>query len=237
VRIRAIRLCERCDHLEIHVETRLAASRQFSFSALDGENPVSTGMMERMGDTILRELVYGKGAHVDPLACVEDISADLAARRLPGYPHSIWQIVAHMSYWMDYDLGKIAGDDRPYPERAIDSWSETSDAAADDSCNYLSNSSSDSTTRSNTNSKDEQWQATTRRFAGLLARVARLAESDAEVLARKVKKLGPAQASLESTVHAMLWQIVAHNSYHAGQIALLRRQFGAWPPRRGGDTW
>ena len=27
------------------------------------------------------------------------------------------------------------------------------------------------------------------------------------------------------------------NSYHAGQIALLRRQAGAWPPERCGDTW
>jgi uncharacterized damage-inducible protein DinB len=34
-----------------------------------------------------------------------------------------------------------------------------------------------------------------------------------------------------------VWQITAHNSYHAGQIALLRRQAGAWPPERGGDTW
>ena len=31
--------------------------------------------------------------------------------------------------------------------------------------------------------------------------------------------------------------IGTHNSYHAGQIALLRRQAGAWPPERGGDTW
>jgi uncharacterized damage-inducible protein DinB len=32
-------------------------------------------------------------------------------------------------------------------------------------------------------------------------------------------------------------EIIAHNSYHTGQIALLRRQAGAWPPERGGDTW
>ena len=72
--------------------------------------------MEHMGDATLRELVYGKGAHVDPVACVEDISSELAARTVTGYPHSIWQIVEHMNYWMDYDLGKIAGENRPYPE-------------------------------------------------------------------------------------------------------------------------
>ena len=172
-----------------------------------------------MGDITLRELVYGKGAHVDPVACVEDISAELAARTVAGYPQSIWQILEHMNYWMDYDLGKIAGENRPYPEKAIESW-PAHPGSATESC-----------------AAAEAWQATTRRFTDLLARLARLAESDAAGLARRVEKLGPAQSSHESTVHAMLWQIAAHNSYHAGQIALLRRQFGAWPPRRGGDTW
>jgi uncharacterized damage-inducible protein DinB len=172
-----------------------------------------------MGDAILRELVYGKGAHVDPVACVEDISAELAGRTVTGYPHSIWQIVEHMNYWMEYDLGRIAGEDRPYPEKAIESWPEPPSAAAD------------------AGKRDEQWRATTRRFGDLLGRLALLAGSDAAELGRKVDKLGPAQSSVESTVHAMLWQIAAHNSYHAGQIALLRQQFGAWPPRLGGDSW
>jgi uncharacterized damage-inducible protein DinB len=172
-----------------------------------------------MGDTTLRELVHGKGAHVDPVACVEDIPAELAARTVAGYPHSIWQIVEHINYWMDYDLSTVAGENRPYPERAIESWPAHPNPAA--------------TSRS----VEGQWQATIRRFTDLLARLARLAESDTAELGRKVHKLGPAQSSHESTVHAMLWQIAAHNSYHAGQIALLRRQFGAWPPERGGDTW
>lgn len=174
-----------------------------------------------MGDTTLRELVYGKGAHVDPVACVEDISAALAAQTVAGYPHSIWRIVEHVNYWMDYDLGKIAGDSRPYPEKAIESWPPHPSPAGEGCANHDA----------------EAWQATVRRFTDLLARLSRLAESDAAELARKVQKLGPAQSPRESTVHAMLWQIAAHNSYHAGQIALLRRQFGAWPPRRGGDTW
>jgi uncharacterized damage-inducible protein DinB len=30
---------------------------------------------------------------------------------------------------------------------------------------------------------------------------------------------------------------MVHNSYHVGQIAMLRRMLGAWPPQSGGDTW
>lgn len=35
----------------------------------------------------------------------------------------------------------------------------------------------------------------------------------------------------------MLHTIASHNSYHAGQAALLRRMLGAWPPPSGGLTW
>ncbi len=171
-----------------------------------------------MGDFILRELVYGKGAHVDPVACVEDISPKLASSTVAGYPHSIWQIVEHMSYWMDHDFAKIAGENRVYPEHAIESWPVRPNPAA-------------------SGSVDQQWQATIRRFTDLLAHLAKFAESDSAMLARTIQNAGSPQSPRESTVHAMLYQVAAHNSYHAGQIALLRRQAGAWPPERGGDTW
>ena len=171
-----------------------------------------------MGDTTLRELIYGKGAHVDPVACVEDISAEVAARTVAGYPHSIWQIVEHMNYWMDYELANIAGENPHYPDKAIESWPTRPDPAENSAV-------------------AQQWLATTSRFADCLSRLAGLAESDSATLERKIQNAGSPQAPRESTVHAMLWQITAHNSYHAGQIALLRRQSGAWPPERGGDTW
>jgi uncharacterized damage-inducible protein DinB len=167
-----------------------------------------------MGDTTLRELVYGKGAHVDPVACVEDISAELAARTVAGYPHSIWQIVLHMNYWMDHDLGHIAGEDPWYPDHAIESWPQHPEPAS-----------------------ESQWQAALQRFIELLAWLAQWADSDSATLERVVEDVGIAKTPRRSTVRARLWQIAAHNSYHAGQIALLRRQFGTWPPERGGDTW
>ena len=35
----------------------------------------------------------------------------------------------------------------------------------------------------------------------------------------------------------MLHLIASHNSYHAGQVVLLRQLVGAWPPPGGGLTW
>ena len=39
------------------------------------------------------------------------------------------------------------------------------------------------------------------------------------------------------TPSEMLAAIGAHNSYHAGQVVLLRQQAGHWPPPTGGLTW
>lgn len=163
---------------------------------------------------MLRELVYGKGAHADPVACVEDVSPELAAKTVASYPHSIWQIVEHMNYWMDYDLKKFSGTSPAYPDHAIESWpAHPSPATA------------------------EKWQAATGRFGNLLAQLAALAGSGSAALDLKMSNAGSPQSPRPSTVREMLMEINAHNSYHTGQIALLRRQAGAWPPRRGGDTW
>jgi uncharacterized damage-inducible protein DinB len=165
-----------------------------------------------MGDRTIRELVYGKGAHVDPMACVEDISAALASRTLAGYPHSIWQIVEHMSYWMEYEVRRVSGEGPRYPDHAIESWPAHPVPAG-----------------------EPQWQAARQRFGDLLARLALLAESDAAVFEKSVPPDKPSGPT--STVGAVVKQITVHNSYHVGQIAMLRRQFDVWPPRRGGDSW
>jgi uncharacterized damage-inducible protein DinB len=167
-----------------------------------------------MADTVIRDLVHGKGAHVDPVACVEDLPADLATRRVNGYPHSIWQIVEHMTYWMNYELEKVAGREPHFPEKAIESWPAEPVPAG-----------------------EEHWQETKQQFSAMPERLAELAEADESVLGRAVIEVARPDQKRQSTVYALLVQITAHNSYHAGQIALLRRQMDAWPPRRGGDSW
>lgn len=39
------------------------------------------------------------------------------------------------------------------------------------------------------------------------------------------------------TVGLRLVWFTSHDAYHLGQIALMRRLIGAWPPPGGGDTW
>jgi len=167
-----------------------------------------------MSDNTLRELVYGKGAHVSPLACVDDIHAELAVRTVASYPHSIWQIISHMNYWMDYDMRRMAGERPPYPEHAQESWPSSAGPAS-----------------------EEEWLSQLRRFGSLLDKLMALSAADRETLQRHVEPTHPSHETRASTVEAMLWQTLVHNSYHIGQIAMLRRCFGVWPPKRGSDTW
>jgi uncharacterized damage-inducible protein DinB len=167
-----------------------------------------------MSQAALIELLHGKGAHVGPMACVEDLSAELAAEPVTGFPHSIGQIVFHINYWMNYELRRVRGERPAYPRHASESWpaSPSPTDAAD-------------------------WDLLRSRLAALLADYATLAQSSPDELRRQIETVHPGDMKVASTLQAVLWQMVAHNSYHIGQIALLRRGLGAWPPASGGDSW
>ncbi len=163
-----------------------------------------------MPKDILQDLLRGRGAHVDPVAIVGGIPVELAGRSLDGAQHTIWQLVWHMNYWMDYELQSLRGPEAGYPEHASESWPAVPtppDAAT--------------------------WE-------GEVARFRRQVEELAAWGTRAAR-----EGSLDRLLHAdqddrvrdVLWQMAAHNSYHTGQVALLRRAFGAWPPAGGGDTW
>jgi uncharacterized damage-inducible protein DinB len=167
-----------------------------------------------MPSRALTELFRGKGSHVDPVACVEDVSAELAVRQVAGFPHSIGQLVCHMNYWMDYELRRIRDKKPIYPEHNSESF-PPSPSPAD----------------------AKEWDRLRKVFAGLLADFAKLAESSPRELQRQVESVHEGDQKVAGTLEAVLWQMVAHNSYHTGQIAMIRRALGAWPPRGGGDTW
>ena len=167
-----------------------------------------------MSQRALRELLHGKGAHVDPIACVEDLPAELAQRHVPGFPHSIAQLVFHMNYWLDYEHRRIRGERPKYPEHAAESFPHES---------FLHD--------------DKEWGQLRAKLASLLNEYSTLANSSRAELDRQIESAREDDLKTAGTLEAVLWQMVAHTSYHTGQIAMIRRVLGAWPPRDGGDTW
>jgi len=160
----------------------------------------------------LLELLRGKGAHVDPIACVDDLDAARATRRIDGFPHSVADLVFHMNYWMNYELKRIRGERPAYPEHNSESFPQT----------------------------PQNWDQLKRDLAWFLSEFARLVQSSPEELNRQIESSPAAleqQSSQLNSLEAILWQMVAHNSYHTGQIAQIRQALHAWPPKTGGDTW
>jgi uncharacterized damage-inducible protein DinB len=173
-----------------------------------------------MSQRALTELLHGQGAHTDPIACIEDLSAELAAQQLPNFPHSIAQLVFHMNYWMDYELRRIRGQRPTYPQHNAESFPPSySDAKS-----YMKEDA-------------QEWDRLREVFAKLLVDFTALAQSPPEKLQRQIESVHPGDAKLAGNLEAVLWQMVAHNSYHIGQIAMIRRALGAWPPQSGGDSW
>jgi uncharacterized damage-inducible protein DinB len=162
----------------------------------------------------LIELLRGKGAHADPIACVEDISADVAVQQVAAFPHSIAQLVSHMNYWMDYELRRIRGRRPKYPEHSAESFPPAPSSFG-----------------------DKEWDETRKQFKALLTDFISLADSPREALDREIETIYEGDKNVAGTLEAVLCQMVAHNSYHVGQIAMIRRVLGVWPPKGGGDSW
>lgn len=62
-------------------------------------------------------------------------------------------------------------------------------------------------------------------------------KQELEGLDRRIGRADLFSTSGEKSRLEMLQIISAHNSYHLGQVVLMRQILGAWPPPSGGLTW
>ena len=73
-------------------------------------------------EKLARGALSGKGAHVE----TKDVFAGLdwqAAGSMPrGVPHSLYQLLKHMSYWQDWVVEWLKGNDPAGPRHASGSW-------------------------------------------------------------------------------------------------------------------
>jgi len=156
----------------------------------------------------LREQVYGVNSHLHLLHALEGLDPALAGARVPGAPHTIFQILHHMIYWQDITLARLRGENPERPRSSTLGW-RTPLAPEDPS----------------------DWEAAVACLAeGLRALEDRLAE-EAFDLGRS------ADVPRGTSAREEILMLQGHNSYHLGQIVMLRHQLGSWPPPRGRDAW
>ena len=145
----------------------------------------------------------GKGSHVGVQNVFEGLDWKVAGARPEGVPHSLFQLLNHLTYWQDWVVKWLDGEAPPVPKHASGGWPGSPAPAS-----------------------VKEWQRAVRGFRSGVDRLARQArEADLLTTRGKHSQLG------------MLQAIASHNSYHAGQVVLLRQVLGVWPPPSGGVTW
>lgn len=95
----------------------------------------------------LRDALRGSGQFVDSRRVLEALDWRLAGEKPPGAEHSVRRIAAHLVFWQDLYLERLAGAERPSPPHDAAGW-PGGDAARD----------------------EREWKALVARFADGLAR-------------------------------------------------------------------
>jgi len=64
----------------------------------------------------------GKASHVATKSLFAGLDWQVAGSRPEGVPHSVFQLLNHMSYWQDWVVKRLEGEDPPVPEHAEGGW-------------------------------------------------------------------------------------------------------------------
>lgn len=67
----------------------------------------------------------GKGSHVATKDLFAGLDREAAGARPEGAPHSIYQLLNHMSYWQDWVVKWLDGGNPPIPKHAAGGWPGT----------------------------------------------------------------------------------------------------------------
>ncbi len=156
------------------------------------------------GDLALREqliaLLDGGHAHATFDDAVRDFPVDQAGIRPPGMPHSAWELLEHMRLAQEDILRFSQSADWQSPEFPQGYWPQS---AAPESAG--------------------QWRQSVEAFQRDLEEFQGMLRDPAHDLDRGFP-WGDGQTLLREVL-----LIADHNSYHLGQLVLVRRQVGAWP--------
>jgi uncharacterized damage-inducible protein DinB len=147
----------------------------------------------------LLDLLRGHNAHADFDAVVADFPSRLRGVKPPGAPHTAWQLLEHMRI-AQWDILEFSHD----AKHKSPAWPE----------GYWPKTEAPPSAAS--------WNNSLRSFRADLKAMAKLVADKKTDLFAKIPQ-GSGQTILRE---ALL--VADHNSYHLGQMVLLRRLLGAW---------
>lgn len=148
----------------------------------------------------LLNLLSFEGAHVGFDEAVRRLAPELRGKKVRGAPHTAWQLVEHMRI-AQWDILEFSRDAKHVSPK----WPE----------GYWPHSSAPPS--------EAAWKKSIAAFRRDLEEMKKLvAEADDEKLYANIPH-GDGQTLLRETL-----LIADHNSYHLGQLVMLRKMLGAW---------
>jgi uncharacterized damage-inducible protein DinB len=165
--------------------------------------------MDSPNGKLIKHILEGPG--FTPLTrAISGLTQEQVTAKPCDSPHSISDILAHLNFWQSWALAAVKGEHQPMPAKAADGWIDLTGS----------------------------WDNLVGEFFRGLEEAKTL--TDDEALLQKPfdpeTKIGWGFEK-HSIGEAILDVIAVHNAHHLGQIILLRRMMGAWPPEGGGSTW
>ena len=159
---------------------------------------------------LLTSVLSGEGVHLEPGAVLDGLTADQAHAKPHGLPHSIAEIVAHISYWQEWFNNCVLIGFTGIPEHAVDGWPAV---------------------------PPDGWDAQRTRYLHAVEEAKRIA-AESDSLGDPVLPPGVHVPILaKESRGAGLLHAAMHSSHHLGQIITIRQLLGLWPPPAGTMTW
>jgi hypothetical protein len=147
----------------------------------------------------LLDLLRGRNAHADFDTVLADVPARMRGVKPPGAPHTAWQLLEHMRI-AQWDILEFSRD----AKHKSPSWPEGYWPKTEAPPNAAS------------------WNNSLRSFRADLKAMAKL------VADKQTDLFAPIPHGSGQTVLREALLIADHNSYHLGQMVLLRRLLGTW---------
>ncbi len=148
----------------------------------------------------LHELIWSGSAHADIETVLANLPLELTGKKPAHAPYTIWQLLEHMRLTVHDLLEFSTNSEYLAPKWPEDYWPATE--APHDA---------------------EELDASLKAFKADCKAIAKLATTPSSNLYAQIP-WGQGQTLLREILLA-----IDHNSYHLGQIVLLRKQLGAWP--------
>lgn len=155
----------------------------------------------------IAEGIEGRKAHLRPSNATDGLTMKSVGEVIPNSPHTIWQLLCHVNFWQERFLELIHDYKMKPVPHADDGWVK------------------------------ETAPANEQELKKQIEKLRSSIEEAKSILQDATKhKLTEARANYGSGFN-VLRAMGNHISYHVGQIMLLRRIVGNYPPPSGGDTW